>query len=241
MKAWHLILVSILVMAILPACAAELGKTTVDLDGRRVSSEETNLGNFIADAVRNASSADIAVLYPMAFTGNALIPKGVVDDQAIRGVLAFPTSNVVTLKMSPPQLRNMMGRALAKYPESNMAFLQFSGMQVALDPTKPSATRVTEIKVNGKVVDFFDTKTTYTVAMPKELANGAAGYFALFNEIQNTRKVTEITLLDAVSKEFAANQKVTTKSIEPEDPTISPKVDGRLKDTSKKEAPATAK
>jgi len=226
-----------LLVAALPALAAGLGKSAVDLDGRRVSSEETNLGNFVADAVRNGSGADIAVLYPMAFAPNALIPAGVVDDQAMRRVLAFPTSNIVTLKMTPAQLRNMMERALRKYPEPDMAFLQFSGMQIAVDPAKPASSRVTEIKVKEKAVDFFDNKTSFTVAMPAQLANGAAGYFALFNEIQNTRKSLELTLLDAVTKEFTRAGEVTTKSAGADDTVIKPKVDGRLKDTSKKDPP----
>ncbi len=237
MKTTLYILLCLLLIAALPALATELGKTAVDLDGRRVSNEETNLGNFVADAVRNSSGADIAVLYPMAFAPNALIPAGVVDDQAIRRVLAFPTSNIVTLKMTPAQLRSMMERALRKYPEPDMAFLQFSGMQVAVNPAQPTSTRITEIKIKDKAVDFFDSKTTFTVAMPAQLANGAAGYFALFNEIQKTRKSLELTLLDAVTKEFTRSGEVTTKSVDPEDTIIKPKVDGRLKDTSKKDPP----
>lgn len=243
MKRWFVTIICIGLLVSLPAFAVDLGKTTVPLDGRRIANEETNLGNFVADAIKDASGADIAILHPMAFSSNTsgdiLIPAGVIDEQTFRRVLAFPTSNIVTLKMTPAQLRNLMERSLAKYPDANMAFLQFSGMEVAFNTVQPASNRVTEIKINGKALDFFDNKTTYTVAMPAQLANGAAGYFSLFNPIQNTRKATDLTVIDAIIKEFGSAT-VSIKSTEPQVATITPKVEGRLKDTAKKDSPKDA-
>lgn len=225
MRTWTIWLVCILALGILPAFGAEMGKTDVTLDGAKLASEETNLGNFVADAIRDAGGADLAVLYPMAFTPNPSIAKGPVDDQAMRALLAFPTANIVTLKMTPGQLKKMMERALGKVPDTNMAFLQFSGMQVTFDSAKPANDRITEIKVKSKALDFADTTNTLVIAMPAQLANGAAGYFTYFNEIQNTRKTLDVTLIDAIGKAFAAAK----------DKTIAPKVDGRLKDVNKKD------
>jgi 2',3'-cyclic-nucleotide 2'-phosphodiesterase (5'-nucleotidase family) len=128
--------------------------------------------------------------------------------------------------MTPAQVKKMLERALAKVPESNMAFLQFSGMEVTFDSKQPANARVTEIKVKGKALDVTDAAATLVVAMPAELANGAAGYFTTFNEIQKTRKTLELTLIDVIGKSFTAAK----------DKTIAPKVDGRLKDLAKKDA-----
>jgi len=219
MKRWLWIIIGGLLLIGLVANAAESVKTTVELDARNVSSEETALGNFIADAVSEASGADIAVIHAMAFRANALIAKNaVVDEQAVRNILASPTSKITKLKLTPAVLRAMMERSLAKQPESNTAFLQFSGMTVTYDPKRPANSRVTEIRVGNKVVDLSDNKTTFTVAMPRELSNGAVGYLLIFpDEVIKGMETTDATLLEAVSKKLAQQKG-----------TISPKVEERL-------------
>lgn len=223
-KHWLLVVLSTCWLATMVATAADLGTTTVELDGRNMAATETALGNFLADALRTASGADVAIVHAMAVHANALIPKGSVSPRAMQSCLASPTGNVTTLKLTPAQLREVFQRALAKFPASNTAFLQVSGMTVTFDSTKPAATRVQSIIINGAALDFADNKATYTVAMPRELADGAVGYFAIFNdEVLKTRKVTETTLLDAVTQEFTRQKGE-----------ISPAVEGRLKDVKPK-------
>jgi len=185
------------------AQAEELGKTTVALDGRQVSTQETNYGNFVADAVRDAGAAQIAILHAMAFRADALIDKGTVDENAIRRTIASPSSTIVVLQLTPAILHAVMVRALSRSPNPNIAFLQVSGMQVVFDKTLPAATRVKSIIVAGHALDFADTQTIFKVAMPRELAAGAAGYVIDFTEdVLKTLKKTNITVLDAIAKEF---------------------------------------
>lgn len=224
MKQWMILILGALLLFSVTVQAAELGKTTVTLDGRKVSAEETNLGNFVADAVRNSSGAQIAILHAMAFRANALIGEGVVDEQAIRGSIASPTSKIATLKLTPALLRTLMQRALTKYPDPNPAFLQISGMQVTFDSSQPTATRIKSISVAGKALDLSDTKTTFIVAMPRELASGAAGYVLDFtDDVTKSLQMKDVTVLDAITKEF---QRLNG--------TINPAVEERLKDTSTK-------
>jgi len=204
------------------AHAAELGKTQVPLDASKVATEETAFGNFVADAVRMAAGADVAIVHAMAFRANALIPAGVVDDQAIRSSLASPSRTICVLKLTPAQLRNVMQRSLGKYPNANPAFLQVSGMQVVFDGKAPAANRVASIAVAGKALDLTDNKTTLKVAMPQELALGAVGYVLDFtDEVTKTMVKTDITLLDAVAAEFGRHKDG-----------IEPKVEERLKDNN---------
>ena len=67
MKRWLIYIMGAVLLIAALANAEELGKTTVELDGRQVSSQETNYGNFVADAVRDASGAQIAIVHAMAF------------------------------------------------------------------------------------------------------------------------------------------------------------------------------
>lgn len=226
MKRWIAVMSVVLLLLAAMARAADLGKTTVLLDGQRVGSAETNYGNFVADAVRHASGANIAILHSMAFRAGALIPKGVVDEQAIRGSIASPSSNIVILELTSAQLRALMVRALTKYPEPNTAFLQISGMVVTFDSEQPVAMRVISINVAGHAIDFSDTKTIFKVAMPRELASGAAGYLIEFtDEVTKTLQKTNLTLYDAITREFQR-----------QDGSISPNIEGRLRDLKDRRA-----
>lgn len=185
------------------AQAQVLGKTAVTLDWRLVSSQETNYGNFVADAVRDASGAQIAIVHAMAFRAEEPIDKGVVDEPAIRRTMASPSSSIIILQLTPAKLHAVMTRALSRSPYPNAAFLQISGMQVVFDSAQPAATRVTSIIVAGHTLDLADTKTTFRVAMPRELAAGAAGYVIDFTEdVLKTMKQTNSTILDAIAREF---------------------------------------
>ena len=224
MKRWLIIWLGAICMTALPAGAADLGKTLVALDGSKVAIEETVFGDFVADAVRNAGEADAAILHAMAFRSNALIPVGVVDEQALRNSLASPSSRIAILKLTPAQLRNVMQRSLTKYPNPNMAFLQFSGMRVTFNDANPPAARVATITIGEKKLDLTDNKTQFTVAMPRELALGAVGYVLDFtDQVTKTMTVTEITVLDAIAREFERNKGE-----------IEPKLDERLKNINPK-------
>lgn len=222
MKNWMIICLGAIFLLAAAVQAVELGKTLVPLDGTRVAAEETAFGNFVADSARDASGADVAILHAMAFrsTQNARIPAGVVDEQMMRGALAQPSSKITILKLTPAQLRTFMERSVSRYPEFNMAFLQFSGMQVTFDAAKPEQNRVLAITVGTNKLDLADNKTQIKVAMPRELANGAVGYVLILpKDVIEAAEVTDITLLDAITKEFAAAK----------DKEINPKVEERLK------------
>ena len=210
-------------LALLAAQAADLGKTQVPLEGAKIAATETVLGDLVTDALRHATNADIAIMHAMAFRAQARIPDGPVSEQAFRDLLAAPESKIITLQLTPVLLRTIMQRSLARTPHPNTAFLQFSGMQVLFDGAKPPAERVTGILVGGKALNLADTKTTFTVAMPSQLAIGAVGYlFDFTDDALKTLTKTDISILDAVTKEFATH----------DGHLVNPKVEGRLKDVN---------
>lgn len=219
-----LLLLLVSLLATVTVCAAEYGKTTVDLDAREAGAQATTFGAFLTDAMRTAAGSNVALAHTMTFRADAHISTGVVDEQALRASLAFPTSKIVVLKLTPAQLRAVMERALSRYPERNSAFLQFSGMTVKFDSAQPAKTRVIEIRIADKAIDFSDNKTTFTVAMPSQLASGGGGYYTNFSEdVMKTADFKELTLLDAVAQEFKRLKG-----------TITPDPAGRLTDISAK-------
>jgi len=209
------------------AYAADAWKTTVDLDGRHIGSQESNFGNFITDALRNTAKSDIAVIEAAAFQKDALIKSGVLDEQMMRDKLTFPNNPLFILTVKPVVLRNMMERAVSKVPDDAMGsmFLQVSGMVVTFDSSKTAGNWIVSIEVNGKALDFADDKSTFTVAMPGELGKGGQGYFRVFPEkvIGEAKVLADQTVLDAIKSEFTRQKGV-----------ISPTTNGRLKDVNPK-------
>lgn len=200
MARWFTISIAALLLAAV-VMAAGFGTTEVKLDGARIKSGETELGDFVADSLRSSTGSDIAIIHAMAFRENAVIEKGQVTEQAIRNLLTLPTASISVLKLTPAQLRNVMQRAVARYPEPNNAFLQISGMTVTFKASaQAGSAHVVEIRVGNKTVDLSDTATTYTVAMPTQLAGGAVGYFLEFDGLN--RIPTDLTILDALQQEF---------------------------------------
>ncbi len=213
-------LVGALLLTALTAPAAELGHIRTALDTSKVAAEETAYGNFLADTLRHAAGADIAMVHAMAFRANMQIPAGAVDDTAIRNSLASPSRRVAVLKLTPFQLRSVMLRALAKFPNANPAFLHVSGLQVTFDSRQPAAGRLVSLAINDKKLDLANNTTQYTVAMPHELALGAVGYLLDFTpEVTKSMELKDVTVLDAVAQEFARQRG-----------TIAPEADGRLVD-----------
>jgi len=221
MTRW-LFIFCLLLSAAVSAIAGDLGKTLVVLDGKQVASQETALGNFVADAIRNASVADIAIVHAMAFRTDTTIAQGIVSDQTIRGALLAPSSKIVTMELSPATLRDVMKRALKDYPNPNTAFLQFSGMEVVFNSGKKGDSRLEAIRIHGTTVDLNDNTTTFNVAMPRELAIGAAGYVLLFtDDVTKTMKISnDLTMLGAITQEFTRQKGE-----------VAPKIERRLKDS----------
>lgn len=223
MKRWLLGLLSVLMLITSAAFAEDLGKTTVELDGRsaHIQVQETNLGNFVADAIRNAAKADIAVVQATAFRDKVL-PAGTVSDQSVRDALTSPTSKIVVLTLTPAVVQKMVERSFSKAPNANTAFLQISGMTINYDSA--NAQGALDIKVGDKALSAYDAAATITVAMPRELGTGGSGYIRVFPEdVITAMTTTETTIYDAIKAEFTRQKG-----------TVTPKIEARIVDKSAK-------
>lgn len=205
--------------------AAELGKSTVDLDGKNMRLSETNYGNFVADALRHSAKVEFAMIHATAFNRDAFIKSGVISEQAILDTLPSAYDTVVILPLTRDLIKNMFEVSLSSLPASNSSFLQVSGFKVKYDSSKKFGARV--VQITGKNIDwtFPTTKvdtTTVQVAVPLELGKGNAGYARLLPDtVMENMQSTKVNIITAITAEFNLNNKV-----------IAPTIDGRLTDVA---------
>jgi len=184
-----------------------VGQAAVPLEGDRklVRSQETNLGNLVADAMRERAQADVAFVNGGGV--RASIDAGPITLGELLTVLPF-NNELVTMELTGAQLRQVLDQnAQASTNEDNGGFLQVSGMGFTL-----RGTTVADIMVGGHPLQ---ADRTYKVATVDFLSTGGNGYTA-FLQGQDVRKVG--ALVSALVLEYlTAHQPV------------APQVEGRIR------------
>jgi 5'-nucleotidase/UDP-sugar diphosphatase len=161
---------------------------TVDtvLNRKAITEKETNFGDFVADVVREATGADVALVNGggvRADLGPGEITLGDV-------LTALPFGNeVVVLDVPGATLREAL-ELCAREKVGEGGFLQVSGCSYAVGPGGELASAT----VAGKSLD---DAATYKVAMPDFLADGGDGY-AMFVGLEPAYK-TGLVLYDVVA------------------------------------------
>jgi len=153
-----------------------IGHSTVPLEARssRLRTSETNLGNFVADAMRERMGADVALQNGGGIRSEQVFSAGPIT----RGdVLAFlPFTNVaVTLAMRGADLRLALEQGLRDVEREGGGFLQVSGLTFTYDPARPSGQRLLSARVGGALLD--DART-YVVATNDYSLRGGDGLTA---------------------------------------------------------------
>ncbi|GGG66198.1 5'-nucleotidase C-terminal domain-containing protein [Paenibacillus radicis (ex Gao et al. 2016)] len=153
----------------------EVGKATGKLEGTRelVRASETNLGNLIADAIRDAAGADIGLTNGGGI--RASINEGVITKGDVITVLPFG-NQIVTLKVTGADLKAALENGVSDYPNPKGAFPQVSGIAFKIDAAKPAGQRVHSVTVGGKPLDV---KKQYVVATNDFMAAGGDEYVML--------------------------------------------------------------
>ncbi|MWV42017.1 bifunctional metallophosphatase/5'-nucleotidase [Paenibacillus sp. HJL G12] len=192
-----------------------IGKTEVDLHGERteVRAVETNLGNFIADAIIDKTKtikgheADIALV-----NGGGIRASKKVGDLTKKDIYAMlPFSNTLTIvKATGADIKAALEvsvKGVEKTDDLPGSFLQIGGMSYSYDITKPVGQRVLEVKIGSQPLD---PEKTYTVATNDFITSGGDGYSMLKKEeVLNTG----YTFYDVV-EEYLQNHKVINPKLE---------------------------
>lgn len=155
-----------------------LTSTVTRLDSRNamVRGGEAAIGNLFADALREKTEADVAILNGGGFRGNRVYEAG--TELSRRDVLReLPFGNkAFVLQVSGQQLYAVLEQAFAKAENLTGAFPQVSGLTVRVDVTRPRGQRVVSVRIGNKPLDV---SSNFTLATNDFLARGGDGYKTL--------------------------------------------------------------
>lgn len=149
-----------------------VGRALVPFDGARtdVRSRETNLGSLVADVLREAAGADVAIINGGAI--RAGIPAGPVTLAHLYQVLPFD-GHALSFRLTGREVREALETGLRELDGQWGGFPQVSGLSFVYDPGADAGKRLREVLVGGASLQ---EGRIYTVATNDFLAAGGNGY-----------------------------------------------------------------
>ena len=192
-----------------------IGETATALDTRGFlsGSGETAFGNLLADAMRAATGADIALSNGGGIRGDTLYPPGTrLTRKTVLTELPFGNRTVV-LRLSGAQVREALENGVSRAAHPSGRFPQVSGLAFSFDARRPPGARVTGVTVGGTPLD---EGRRYTLATNDFLARGGDGYGVF--------QAGEV-LVDSASGALMAGQLIDRIAAAG---TVAPVVEGRI-------------
>lgn len=154
-----------------------IGKTAGPLDSRRniVRTQEAAIGNLIADAMKDAVGADIAITNGGGIRADKQYEAGA--ELTRRDVLTeLPFGNVTVLtEVTGQQIWDGLENGFSKIEDGAGRFPQVSGLVVTADVKQPVGKRVVSVMVGAKPLDL---AATYKLATNDYMLDGGDGYTA---------------------------------------------------------------
>jgi 2',3'-cyclic-nucleotide 2'-phosphodiesterase/3'-nucleotidase len=163
--------------------ATVIGESLVPLDARgsALRTRETNIGNFVADAIREDVGADVAIQNGGGIRTGTRYSPGDLTDFLIDQILPFPNVTV-ELEISGETLHDALENGVSEFESLEGRFPQVSGVEFAWDPDGPSDVRdppadgrvdPADVSIGGQPLDL---EATYTVGTNDFMADGGDGY-----------------------------------------------------------------
>jgi len=147
-----------------------IGEAFTDLDGESVRQQETNLGDIIADIIKNAAHADVAIIGGGSIRTS--IKKGEIKIKHVYSVSPF-NNYVVAVKLTGRQILEALEHGVSAIEEGGGRFPQVSGLSFVYSRSAPVGSRVKEVSIKGQKTD---PDKEYVVATDDFLAAGGDGY-----------------------------------------------------------------
>jgi len=169
--------------AVAPLMARPVGTILADMkrDGAQYA-----LGNLVADAMREATKSDIAVMNNGGIRANLL--AGDADFGRVYEVQPFGNT-LYTLRVRGSDLRSYLARVVA----ANAPRAHVSGVQLRYDRARPADDRLIDVRVGGKPIDL---QRIYTVTLNDFMLTGGDGLG--FAGVALSSKADDIVDLDAL-------------------------------------------
>ena len=158
-----------------------LGWTLVDLDARfdQVRSQETSLGNLLADIMRLGMGIQIdgSLLNSGTIRSDRVHYTGQFTVKDLITMLQF-TDELVVVEMTGTDLLDALEVSVSAWPAKEGRFLQVSGISYAFDPTNEPGNRIIKdsVTVNNEPIQI---NKLYTIATKAYLRSGKDGFETL--------------------------------------------------------------
>ncbi len=167
---------------------APLAAVPIGTNARRLTrgGPESTVGDFVADAMREAVGADVALQNSGGLRAD--LPEGVVTRGTIYEVMPFDNT-IFTLELTGAQLKQALEDGL-RYGRVT----QVSGIRFTYDPDRPAGQRV--VSIAGADGAPLDEGRVYRVACNNFMATGGDNYSALAQGMN--RRDTGHTVRDAM-------------------------------------------
>ena len=182
-----------------------LGEASVTLDGERerIRYEETNLGNYIADTMREFTGADIALINAGSIRSS--IMQGAVTLEDIFKMMPYE-NQLLTLKIKGAELLEALERAVkSTREEEDGGFLHISGLKLLIQ-----GTLLKSAEFDGTPIK---KKKDYTLVLTDFMAGGGDGYEIFKNKASSP---TGMGLRDCLINNLRKNK------------ILNPRTDGRI-------------
>lgn len=174
----------------------------LDTSFASVRSQETPIGNFLADLMRKEHNADCALIHGGTIRADKVYSKGFMTRGDWNEIIPFQTS-VVLLEATGEQIVQALENGVSKVPALEGRFVHVSNINFSYDPKKPEGERILRESVHlgeGKI----DLAKVYKVAVPNFLSWGKDG----FDCLTHTPKIVDYLLapeLKDIITEFLGN------------------------------------
>lgn len=156
-----------------PIAAEVIGRSASALDRRR---PEATIGNFICDAMRFVTGADIAMQNPGGMRAN--LAAGEITRGMVYDVMPFDNT-IVTENLTGDEVKLVLEQGLR-----NDRITQVSGLRYVLDSSKPPGSRVVSVTLEGGAP--LDPAKRYKVAVNNFMAMGGDDFDVLANGADKT-------------------------------------------------------
>ncbi|MGF9757216.1 5'-nucleotidase C-terminal domain-containing protein [Microvirga sp. 0TCS3.31] len=193
----------------------EIGTTETALDSRRatVRGGEAAMGNLIADALKAAVGADVALTNGGGIRADKQYQAG--QKLTRRDILSeMPFGNTtVLLEVTGAQIKDALENGVAQVRELGGRFPQVSGIVAEVDVKEPVGSRVKSVQINGQPLD---PAKTYKLATNDFVGRGGDGYRSF---------IGAKSLIDVSASQLMATQVIDYVAKAGK---VAPKVEGRV-------------
>ena len=137
--------------------------------------------------------------------------SGNVSAANIQALISFPNDPLVAINLNGTALKNALERSLSVYPQPNPGFLQVSGLKFNVNPSSAPNQRISGILINRKPIA---DNQVYTVAMSSSLANGALGYWRVWDKTALKQKYADKSISKAIEAYISSDQEATYQRLD---------------------------